>query len=134
MVKPIQITIKFTYLNDKFQYLYQFNKSYLILFCLFIYLIIHLFFLNSLNWFLCPHLAIKSHLWFNRLPGSGYNICIFSSRHKLHLPSKQLGVIDLFNILHWISEVKPLFFNYQKCLDKAVWFFKRSWENMIIKS
>ena len=38
------------------------------------------------------------------LPESGHNIIfIFSSRHKLHLPSKQLGVVDLFNILHWIS-------------------------------
>ena len=85
---------------------------------------------NNLNLFSCLQQAIKSHLWFNKLSGSGYNIiCIFYSRHKLHLPPKQIGVGDLFNILHWISGVKLLFFNFWKCLDKAVWFLKRSWQN-----
>ena len=57
--------------------------------------------LHSLNLFLYLHLSIQSQLWFNRLAGSKYIIiCIFSSRPKLHLPSKQLGVIDLSNILH----------------------------------
>ena len=87
------------------------NHRYLFSAYLFIYLFI---FENSLNLFLCLHLVIKSHLWFNRLPGSKNNIiCIFSSRCKLHLPSKQLGVVDLFNILHWIFRVKPIFFNFQ---------------------
>ena len=93
----------------------------------FIHLFIYsLIFENSLNLFLCLYLAMKLHLWFNRLPGSKYDIiCIFSSKHKLHLPSKQLRVVDLFNKLHWISGGKPIFFNFQKCLDKAVWFLKR---------
>ena len=61
-----------------------------------------------LNLFLCLHLAIKSHVWLDNFSGSGYNILyIISSRHKLHLLSKQFGVLDLFNILHWISGVKP---------------------------
>ena len=96
-----------------------------------VYLFIYsLIFENCLTLFLCLHLSIKSHLWFNRLPGSKYKIIyIFSSRHKWHLASKQLGVVDLFNILHWISGVKPIFFNFQKCLYKAVWFLKHSWEN-----
>ena len=86
--------------------------------------------LKEYKFILYLHLAIKPHLCFNRLPGSKYNIiCIFSFRHKLHLPSKQLGVVDLFNIFHLIFEVKPIFFNFQKCLHKAVWFLKRLWEN-----
>ena len=43
-----------------------------------IYLSIYsLIFQNSLNLFLCLYQAIKTHLWFNRLTGSMYNIiCI----------------------------------------------------------
>ena len=29
---------------------------------------------------------------------------------------------------HWISGVKTLFFQLQKCFDRAVWFFRCSWE------
>ena len=80
----------------------------------FIYLFI---FKTSLNLFLCLHLAIKPNLRFKRLTGSMYNvICIFSSRRKLYLPSKHLGVVDLFKIFHCIFGVNPLFFNFQKCL------------------
>ena len=72
---------------------------------------------NSLNLFLCLHLAIKSHIWVKGLPGSKNSIiCIFSSRHKLHLPSKQQGVVDFFNIFHWILSVKSLFSKF-----KNVW-------------
>ena len=110
-------------------FIYIINHSYSFSVYLFIHLFIHVIFQNSLNLFLCRHLAIKSHLWFNSFPGSKYNIiCIFSSRHKLHLPSQQLGV-DLFSIFHWIFGVKPIFFIFQKCLDKAVWFLKRSLEH-----
>ena len=103
------------------------NLIKLFIFCLFIYSLI---FKNSPHLFLCSYPAIKSHLWFKRLPGSKSNKnCIFSFRRKLHLPSKQLGIVGFFNILHWISGVKPIFFNLQKCLDKAVCFIKHTCEN-----
>ena len=55
----------------------------------------------SLNLALCLHLAINSHLLFNNFSGTEYFIiCIFSSKHKLHLPSKRFGVFDFFNIDH----------------------------------
>ena len=86
-------------------------------------------FFYSLNLVLCLHLAIYSHLLFNNFSGSGYIIiCIFFTRHRLHLLSKDFGVFDLFNMDHWISGVKPLFFKLQKCLDRAVWCFRCSWE------
>ena len=51
----------------------------------------------SLNFVLCLHLAINSQLLFNNLSGNFYVIiCIFSSKHKLHLPSKLFGVFDFF--------------------------------------
>ena len=85
-------------------------------------------FFNRLNLFHCLHLSIKSHLWFNNFSVSGYNIiCIFSSKHRLHL-SKHFGVFNFFHMFHWISGVKPSFFKFPKCLDWAVWFFKCSWE------
>ena len=75
-------------------------------------------FVYSWNLFLCLHLAINSNRWFNNFSGSGYIIiCIFSSRHGLHLLSKHFGVFEFFNMDHWISGVKPLFFKLQKCLD-----------------
>ena len=119
--------IKITNINsNSSSFINKINHSYSF-FCIFVYSLI---FENSLNLFLYLHLAIKSCLWFNRLIGSKYNIIwIFPSRHKLHLPSKQSGVVDLFNIFHWFFGVKPLFFNFQICLHKAVWFLKRSWEN-----
>ena len=84
---------------------------------------------NSLNLSQCLHLAINSLLSFNNFFGSGKSkMCIFSSKHRLHLLSKDFGVFDLFNMDHWISRVKPLFFKPQKCLDRAVWFFKCSSE------
>ena len=55
-------------------------------------------------------------------------ISIFSSRHRLHLLSKHFGVFDFFHMDHWISGAKPLFFKLQKCLDRAVWCFRCSWE------
>ena len=56
-------------------------------------------FVYSLNLFQCLHLAINSHRWFNNFPGSEYSIiCIFSSRHRLHLLSKYFGVFDFFFI------------------------------------
>ena len=61
-------------------------------------------FVYSLSLFLCLHVAIKSHLWFYHFSGSGYCIiCIFSSRHWLHLLSKHFGIFNFFNMLHWIS-------------------------------
>ena len=43
----------------------------------------------NLNLVLCLHLAINSRLLFNIFSGNLYIIiCIFSSKHKLHLPSK----------------------------------------------
>ena len=53
------------------------------------------------NLVLCLHLAINSHLLFNNFSGSGYIIiCIFCSRHRLHLLSKHFRVFDLFNMDH----------------------------------
>ena len=78
-----------------------------------------LFFLIKLNIYsldlaLCQHLAIHSFLLFNNLFGSGKSkMCIFFSKHRLHLLSKDFGVLDLFNMDHWISGVKLLFFNPQ---------------------
>ena len=55
----------------------------------------------SLNLALCLHLAINSLLLFNNLFGSGQSkMCIFSSKHTLHLLSKDFGVLDLFNMDH----------------------------------
>ena len=87
------------------------NHSYSFSAYLFIHLFIYsLIFENSLNLFLCLHIAIKLHLWFNRLTGSKYNIIFISpSRHKLHLPSKQLQVVDLFNISIEFLELNPYF-------------------------
>ena len=58
----------------------------------------------SLNFVLCLYLAIDSHLLFNNFSGNLHVItCIFSSKHKLHLPSKLFGVFDFFKIDHSIS-------------------------------
>ena len=79
------------------------------------------FIVYSLNFVLCLHLAINSLLFFNNLSGNlCVKICIFSSKHKLHLPSKLFGVFDFFKIDHSISGVNPLFFKHQKCFDSAV--------------
>ena len=68
----------------------------------------------SLNLALCLHLAISSFLLFNNSLGSGKSkMWIFSSRHRLHLLSKDFGVLDLFSMDHWMSGVNPLFFNPQ---------------------
>ena len=49
----------------------------------------------SLNFVSCLHLAINSLLLFNNLLGNLWvKICIFSSKHKLHLQSKLFGVFD----------------------------------------
>ena len=74
------------------------------------------FWLNiySLNLALCLHLAISSFLLFNNFFGSGKSkMCIFSSRHRLHLLSKDFGVLDLFNMDHCMSGVNLLSFNPQ---------------------
>ena len=68
----------------------------------------------SLNLALCLHLAISSFLLVNNSLGSGKSkMWIFSSRHRLHLLSKDFGVQDLFSMDHWMSGVNPLFFNPQ---------------------
>ena len=106
--------VKITNINfNSYSFTNFINQSFV--FCLFIYLFIYsLIFLNSLNLFLC---LLKTHLLFNRLTRSKYNkICIFSSKHKLHLPSKQLGVVDLLSIFHWIFELNPYFL-----ISKNVW-------------
>ena len=85
----------------------------------------------SLNFVLCLHLVINSLLLFNNLSGNlCVKICIFSSKHKLHLPSKLFGVFDFFKIDHSISGVNPLFFKHQNCFDIAVWCFRCSWEKV----
>ena len=90
------------------------------------------FIVYSLNFVLCLHLAINSLLLFNNLSSNLYvNICIFSSKHKLHLPSKLFGEFDVFKIDHSISGVNPLFFKHQNCFDSAVfWCFRCSWEKV----
>ena len=67
----------------------------------------------SLNLALCLHLAISSFLLFNNFFGSGKSKMWFSSRHRLHLLSKDFGVLDLLNMDHCISGVNPLTFNPQ---------------------
>ena len=60
------------------------------------------------------HLAINSLLLSNNFFGSGKSkMCIFSSKHRLHQLSKDFGVLDLFHMDHWMSGVKPLFFDPQ---------------------
>ena len=54
----------------------------------------------------------------------------FSSKHKLHLPSKLFGVFDFFKIDHSISGVNPLFFKHQNCFDSVVWCFRCLWEKV----
>ena len=55
----------------------------------------------SLNLALCLHLVINSLLLFNNFFGSGKSkMCIFSSKHRLRLLSKDFGVFDLFNMNH----------------------------------
>ena len=105
-------------------------------FSLFHYLFLCFFYklsVYSLNFVLCVHLAINSHLLFNNISGNLYIIiCIFSSKHKLHLPSKLFGVFDFFKIDHSISGVNPLFFKHQNCFDSAVWCFRCSWEKVYL--
>ena len=58
----------------------------------------------SLNLALCLHLAISSFLLFINFFGSGKSkMWIFSSRHRLHLLSKDFGILDLLNMDHCIS-------------------------------
>ena len=86
------------------------------------------FLVYSLNFVLCLPLAINSILLFNNLSGNlCVKICIFSSKRKLHLPSKLFGVFDFFKIDHSISGVNPLFFKHQNCFGSAVWCFRCSW-------
>ena len=96
-----------------------------------IYFYVFKFIVYSLNFVLCLHLAINSLLLFNNVSGNLYvNICIFSSKHKLHLPSKLFGVFDFFKIDHSISGFNPLFFKHQNCFDSVVWCFRCSWEKV----
>ena len=79
------------------------------------------FVVYSLNFVLCLHLAINSLLLFNNFPGNLYVIiCIFSSKYKMHLPSKLFGVFDFFKIDHSVSGFNPLFFKHLNCFDRAV--------------
>ena len=90
---------------------------------LFISMILKKLSVYSLNFVLCLHLAINLHLLFNNFSGNLYIIiCIFSSKHKLHQPSKLFEVFDFFKIDHSISGVNPLFFKHQNCFDSAIWF------------
>ena len=62
----------------------------------------------SLNLALCLHLAISSFLLFSNIFGSGKSkMWIFFSRHRLHLLSKDFGVLDLFNIQFDIIDFYP---------------------------
>ena len=89
------------------------------------------FIVYSLNFVLCLHLAINSLLLFNNFSGNLYVIiCIFSSKHKLHLPSKLFGVFDFFQNRPFDLRVNPLFFKHQNCFDSAVWCFRCSWEKV----
>ena len=101
--------------------------------CFTIHFYVFLILVYSLNFVLCLHLAINSHLLFNNFSGNLYVIiCIFSSKHKLHLPSKLFGVFDFFKIDHSISGVNPLLFKHQNCFDSAVWCFRCSWEKVYL--
>ena len=83
----------------------------------------------SLNLALCLHLAINSLLLFNNFFGSGkkQNVHFFLlNTDCIYCPNTR--VFDLFNMDHWMSGVKPLFFKPQKCLARAVWFFRCSRE------
>ena len=52
------------------------------------------FLVYSLNLVLCLHLAINSLLLFNNLSGHlCVKICIFSSKHKLHLPYSKKKIL-----------------------------------------
>ena len=85
------------------------------------------FIVYSLNFVLCLHIAINSLLLFNNFSGNLYVIiCIYSSKHKLHLPSKLFGVFDFFKIGHSISGVKTLFFKHLNCFGSALWYFSGS--------
>ena len=96
-----------------------------------IYFYVFEFTVYSLNSVLCRHLAINSLLLFNNLSGHlCIRICIFSSKHKLHLPSKLFRVFDFFKIDYSISGVNPLFFKHHNCFDSAVWCFRCSWEKV----
>ena len=108
----INIYIKFDSISSA---TYFFHVHILDRFFFLVSLFISMFFFKllvySLNFVLCLHLAINSHLLFNNFSDNLYVIiCIFSSKHKLHLPSKLFGVFDFFKIDHSISGVHPLFF------------------------
>ena len=63
----------------------------------------------SLNFVLCLHLAINSHHLLNNFSGNLYNIiCIYSSKYKLHLPSKLFGVFDFFKIDQNTPKIKKI--------------------------
>ena len=84
------------FLSNILFYLFIYINSQFAFFFLIFKLIIY-----SLNLALCLHLAINSLLLFNNFFGSGKSkMCIFSSKHRLHLLSKDFGVFDLFNIDH----------------------------------
>ena len=129
----INIYIKFDSISSA---TYFFHVRILNTLFYFVSLFIFMFFkilVYSLNFVLCLHLAINSHLSFNNLSGNLYVIiCIFSSKHKLHLPSKLFGVFEFFKIDHSISGVNPLFFKHQNCFDSAVWCFRCSWEKVYL--
>ena len=103
----------FIYINSQFNSMFK-RKIKLIIY--------------SLNLSLCPHLDINSLHFFNHFSGTGKSkMCIFSSKHKLHLLSKDFVVLDLFNMYHWISWVKPLFFTHtpnQTALFKHFFWMK----------
>ena len=123
------------YINFDIIYLatYFFHVWYWIRFCL-VSLFISMFLkfiVYSLNFVLCLHLPINSLLLFNNFSGNLYVIIfIFTSKNKLHLPSKLFGVFNFFKIDHSISGVNPLFFKHQNCFDCAVWCFRCSWEKV----
>ena len=87
------------------------------------------FIVNNLNFVLCLHLAINSLLLFNNFSGNLYVIiCIFSSKHKLHLLSKLFAVFDFLKIDHSISGtiyIYTFMFSFL-CLIayQAVWVIK----------
>ena len=79
----------------------------------------------SLNLGLCLHLAINSLLLFNNFFGSGKSkMCIFSSKHRLHLLSKVFGVFSSNKIFYnELKNIKQTLLNngFPNCLvDKQI--------------
>ena len=83
----------------------------------------------SLNSALCLHLAINSHLRFNNFQGLDNLLSV-----SFHLNTDYIyyrNILEYLTFLIRTIEYQGLnlyFFKRQKCLDRAVWCFRCSWE------